>query len=747
MRSLGIRAGSRASAPPISTGSDAEPAKGLLPYLQRADELQKHESLVAYYCESSLLPPLRGSFEIAADWLSDGDPGHDGDPDRGYGESRGDGGPSLWGFRCHAGVVDGSSDSPPATEAAAAEAVETPAARDPSAPSAAPPVCAPVITTSSAPAGTATPLATPPACAPAINTSSALVATATAEPPASSVTPPSTSPVEAAPADTANVADVPSPSPAAGVVGNHPTDPAPVKDQQLPGPTATPSFPLLESESCSGDAAPVTLPVGELTDEQPSGGVHVAAPASDPLRSPQRNSKSATTPYRGSGTTLSPPSVRVYQRRAQSEAVQRPRRRLGDRVVIPSRLAFEPLGDGAAATGPTWAGPAPTLPPGGPINSRQGNMISTPGPCLLGSGSLFVTPTRPRTTPPSSSRARAIAGDGAAAVSATTANFISSLRQAATCAARGKTLCQEILRYSGGTPAPWQPHRQPAFGRDQLIEESRKRFDKLFAKLLEKKHLAAIRDLFPAAQALSDEELSAAAMQVDADIEIEQKQKYAIWKAAEIRKAIKEGRKPEPGPPGGDKDEAPVITTTILQNHSSPHYTSPDYPTNEVHKPPSNFPPSPYTRTDYPPNDGYNPPSNDRPDVLAYPQTYQPPPYTIEPQHTWSYPSFQDSTSPSVPTHQSSFNPTSDGPASNPSAPTHYHCTADSTPQVTPPAAPLASQYKYDSSYQPAVEKIAEAHKAAKFAVGALAFDDVSVAVDHLKLALDLLANPSAESH
>ncbi|KAG2605790.1 protein HOMOLOG OF MAMMALIAN LYST-INTERACTING PROTEIN 5-like [Panicum virgatum] len=348
--------------------------------------------------------------------------------------------------------------------------------------------------------------------------------------------------------------------------------------------------------------------------------------------------------------------------------------------------------------------------------------------------------------------------------------------------------------------------------------------------------------------------------------DIEQKQKYAIWKAAEIRKAIKEGRKPEPGPPGGDKDEAPVSTTTISEvmgrnqsfnimqheteapsppvdkefsrrdsfstvqpgniahrqstefsdhpstqspysppppsqsqhpspsqsysspsyqateypsdfhkpppNHSSPHYTSPDYPTNEVHKP-SNFSPPPYTRTDYPSSDGYNPHSNDKPDVSAYAQTYQPPPYTIEPQHTsqnyysteapaapynypnfQSYPSFHDSTSPSVPTHQSSFYPASDGPAatsqtpaSNPSAPTHYHSTADSAPQVTPPAAPLASQYKYDSSYQPAVEKIAEAHKSARFAVGALAFDDVSVAVDHLKRALDLLTNPSAETH
>ncbi|KAG6529230.1 hypothetical protein ZIOFF_011426 [Zingiber officinale] len=38
--------------------------------------------------------------------------------------------------------------------------------------------------------------------------------------------------------------------------------------------------------------------------------------------------------------------------------------------------------------------------------------------------------------------------------------------------------------------------------------------------------------------------------------EIEQKQKYAVWKAADIRKALKEVRKPEPGPPGGDPDQS-----------------------------------------------------------------------------------------------------------------------------------------------------------------------------------------------
>ncbi|CAM0914106.1 unnamed protein product [Alopecurus aequalis] len=363
--------------------------------------------------------------------------------------------------------------------------------------------------------------------------------------------------------------------------------------------------------------------------------------------------------------------------------------------------------------------------------------------------------------------------------------------------------------------------------------------------------------------------------------DLEQKQKYAIWKAAEIRKALKEGRKPEAGPPGGDKDEAPESTTTYAHdmgrsqsfsssqngngapsqpmdkdfsrrdsfsavqpgnlpsrqgtekfndhvsaqahfspppppppppsefsppphssysspsyqgtdypppsdvhtsqpNYSSPSYQGTNYPTNEVHKPPSSYSPPPYTRTDRPTDDnGYNPQSNDKPDVSAYPHTYQQPPYTVEPQHTsqnyyatetppapynypnfQSYPSFNDTTIPSVTTHQPPFHPASDA-ATAPSyshsasshpgvAPTQYHSGPDATHhQVTPSAAAAspASQYIYDSSYQPAVEKIAEAHKAARFAVGALAFDDVSIAVEHLKRALDLLTNPRAETH
>eukprot|EP00854_Cymbomonas_tetramitiformis_P025736 gene25736-31479_t len=35
--------------------------------------------------------------------------------------------------------------------------------------------------------------------------------------------------------------------------------------------------------------------------------------------------------------------------------------------------------------------------------------------------------------------------------------------------------------------------------------------------------------------------------------EVEARQKYAAWKSADIRKALREGRTPTPGPPGGDE--------------------------------------------------------------------------------------------------------------------------------------------------------------------------------------------------
>ncbi|GLT57532.1 hypothetical protein SLA2020_304980 [Shorea laevis] len=313
--------------------------------------------------------------------------------------------------------------------------------------------------------------------------------------------------------------------------------------------------------------------------------------------------------------------------------------------------------------------------------------------------------------------------------------------------------------------------------------------------------------------------------------DLEQKQKYAAWKAADIRKAIKEGRKPTPGPPAGD-DDLSVLTSppsaTYDLGPSEPAVTSPgpesdqipqfqDRVLNQYH---ANTPAAPqfhdtvdrqlsmsippsthsYPSASYPSHDSYPPPAANKSENSAYPQPYQHQPYPQEPQqhlphdypshepqqhlphdypshepqqhlpHDYpsheppsysypnfqSYPSFTESSLPAVPSHYPSYYQGSETSYSSPaqSAPpmasypsNSQYPTSGRNGSVSDPAGPaptLVQKYQYDSSYQPAPEKIAEAHKAARFAVGALAFDDVSVAVDHLKKSLELLTNPSA---
>ncbi|XP_078165747.1 hydroxyproline-rich glycoprotein family protein isoform X2 [Carex rostrata] len=305
--------------------------------------------------------------------------------------------------------------------------------------------------------------------------------------------------------------------------------------------------------------------------------------------------------------------------------------------------------------------------------------------------------------------------------------------------------------------------------------------------------------------------------------ELEQKQKYAIWKAADIRKAIKEGRMPEPGPPGGEKDmtspsDSPSGSVDLGRSqsfsmgqqgsfdrpppqpsdkqslekdlerrmsfpsnykaaptdHTPLNQHPPPDPTPSQHSPtPTHYTPPPYTTSSsYPsPTDAPQyPPPPPPPDPASYPQQYHQDahytqnsfptdnPSTSFPYPNFqSYPSFHDSTLPSVPSHQTSFYTDSNQfqnvfaapPPSTPVTVPPVTAPPVAAPPVknTPvaPFVPVAENYHYDSSYQPSVEKISEAHKAARFAVGALAFDDVVVAVDHLKRALDLLTNPVAK--
>ncbi|KAI3496876.1 hypothetical protein L1887_39254 [Cichorium endivia] len=301
--------------------------------------------------------------------------------------------------------------------------------------------------------------------------------------------------------------------------------------------------------------------------------------------------------------------------------------------------------------------------------------------------------------------------------------------------------------------------------------------------------------------------------------DLEQKQKYAVWKAADIRKAIKEGRKPVPGPPGGEKDLSNTSTSEYvtdvepttnnppeshLSSHSFNRNDSQNFTNNFASPPPdtpppphSAMPPPPPSNTQPPPPSNFPPPSSTIQPPSNFPppsSTATPPPPTYsddypsnnfqnyhhpssfpqEPQHQHqhqnypphdpsyafpnfqTYPSFSETTLPSAPAHYPSsyYQGTPDTSPYSPSStrPTDYPSTGQYTASGGNGAVPVPAgagssggwSYEYDSSYRPPVEKIAEAHKAARFAVGALAFDDVFVAVDHLKKALELLTNPSA---
>ncbi|URE41290.1 hypothetical protein MUK42_06983 [Musa troglodytarum] len=287
--------------------------------------------------------------------------------------------------------------------------------------------------------------------------------------------------------------------------------------------------------------------------------------------------------------------------------------------------------------------------------------------------------------------------------------------------------------------------------------------------------------------------------------EIEQKQKYAVWKAADIRKALKEGRKPEPGPPGGDTDlsisSSPSSNTYDLQpsdsfpssqrgGDASPHHVdkantmgrsesfaasyqsanlSSQDADDEVTMQGFGHPPA--TSSSYASPDVHHLQQTSGPEYSAYSQQYDHHSFRDELQHMpqnnhsetptlpfpypnfQSYPSFHDSTLPSAPTHQPSYYHAHDSAYSHQPAPVSHYAppaqhSSGSVDESHVVQAPIsAERHTYDSSYQPPADKIAEAHKAARFAVGALAFDDVPVAVDFLRRSLELLTNPSAETH
>ncbi|KAF3790379.1 Protein-like OF MAMMALIAN LYST-INTERACTING PROTEIN 5 [Nymphaea thermarum] len=326
--------------------------------------------------------------------------------------------------------------------------------------------------------------------------------------------------------------------------------------------------------------------------------------------------------------------------------------------------------------------------------------------------------------------------------------------------------------------------------------------------------------------------------------DIEQKQKYAAWKAADIRKALKEGRRPEPGPPGGDSGtsmpSSPTNTNEVrhvgtFESSQPEHNMLPMYP--DSSRQPSVTHSSSFTyRSDeyrssvdmhqntsqdssakmgtghintlassqlkqdtvsYPDNSKQPPLSHsssfahesahqDLSQAFSakvtlnqtYPQPYHAPPPQEHhqassptqqhyPSHDMthpyssysgyhSYPSIGDNS----PAAASALHPTYHQDASTgyvgasyiqqpehrlpdfPASSSQCSSASNEWSYTEKPQSPAS--FTYDSSYQPPPDKIAEAHKAARFAVGALAFDDVAIAVDFLRRSLELLTNPSA---
>lgn len=164
------------------------------------------------------------------------------------------------------------------------------------------------------------------------------------------------------------------------------------------------------------------------------------------------------------------------------------------------------------------------------------------------------------------------------------------------------------------------------------------------------------------------------------DQETQQKVKYAKFKAADIIKALKEGRKPTPGPPGGD----PLDEAANLEQQG----------------------------------DTGNPAVQDQPRIIQVVQPIQ--------QH------FPETPSIPPPVQPQHLNATA--PAAKPQpVPLQQHyasITLEQPQSVTGPSVPFNED---------AFKAMAQAQKLSKFAISALQYEDIPTALDNLQKAIETL--------
>lgn len=213
----------------------------------------------------------------------------------------------------------------------------------------------------------------------------------------------------------------------------------------------------------------------------------------------------------------------------------------------------------------------------------------------------------------------------------------------------------------------------------------------------------------------------------EVDEELQQMNKYSKWKAAEIMKALKEGRTPEPGGFGesrsAQKDDdddgipsapsGPSIGLPSLPNLGLPSLPPPSYSPSPV-SPPSNYSSQPYNSN--PPNAFQAPPQ--APYYPPNPPQYQQPPANP--------PQYQQ-----PPANSPQYQQPPSQPLNSPQ------------PQYTQshhPATPVVTQVQGKKSVSALEAANKDAVELAQFAIAALKQNDVKLARDRLQEALRRLS-------
>ena len=178
--------------------------------------------------------------------------------------------------------------------------------------------------------------------------------------------------------------------------------------------------------------------------------------------------------------------------------------------------------------------------------------------------------------------------------------------------------------------------------------------------------------------------------------DIQEKMKFAAWKAADIQQALREGRRPTPGgvAPKADDVDAGLDGAELGGGGADALDAALDLPPPMV------------------------------PPAVPHAAAASPAP-------------------PTAPAAPAAMAP----PAPPPAAPTHYSPAAHYQAPAAPPAAPLpqaaaAPPPTAVPGYTPNRRAMDEAQKACRVAVSALGFDDVESAVESLHKALGLLTRP-----